>query len=139
MSRYLLAIRENVQDLELLLNKHSDQEFLQDRILMKSLKYCLIEIAEAMSDILQHILAKKKGIAADGYVDVALKAKQNRLISSDLIDRLLFFFKFRNILVHRYWQVKDEELLQNTRQGYQDFEKFSNRIERIMSEEKRPQ
>jgi len=93
----------------------------------------LIEIAEAMSDILQHILAKKKGIAADGYVDVAVKAKQNSLISSDLMDRLLFFFKFRNVLVHRYWQVDDEELLKNTRQGGKDFEMFANRIDRIIS------
>jgi len=133
ISRYLLTIRENIQDLELLLKQHSDQEFLKDRLLMKSLKYCLIEIAEAMSDILQHILAKKKGIAADGYVDVAVKAKQNSLISSDLMDRLLFFFKFRNVLVHRYWQVDDEELLKNTRQGGKDFEMFANRIDRIIS------
>ena len=106
---------------------------VKDRLLMKSLKYCLIEIAEAMSDILQHILANKKGIAADGYVDVAVKAKQNSLISSDLMDRLLFFFKFRNVLVHRYWQVDDEELLKNTRQGGKDFEMFANRIDRIIS------
>lgn len=136
ISRYLLSIRENIEDLESLLGQHSDHEFLEDRLLAKSLKYCLIEIAEAVSDILQHILARKKGIAADGYVDVAVKAKQNNIIPPDLIDRLLFFFKFRNVLVHRYWQVDDNEVLRNTRQGIKDFRSLVDIIENIISGEK---
>ena len=135
ISRYLLTIRENIEDLESLLKQHSDHEFLEDRLLTKSLKYCLIEIAETVSDILQHVLARKKGIAADGYVDVAVKAKQNNIIPADLIDRLLFFFKFRNVLVHRYWQVEDNEVLRNTRQGTKDFRVLADIIENIISEE----
>ena len=135
ISRYLLTIRENIEDLESLLKQHSDHEFLEDRLLAKSLKYCLIEIAESVSDILQHVLARKKGIAADGYVDVAVKAKQNNVIPADLIDRLLFFFKFRNVLVHRYWQVDDNEVLKNTRQGTKDFRVLVDIIENIISEE----
>jgi len=135
LSRYLLTIRENLEDLESLLEQHSDYEFLEDRLLTKSLKYCLIEIAEALSDILQHLLARKKGIAADGYVDVALKAKQHNVVPADLIERLLFFFKFRNILVHRYWQVDDNEVLKNTRQGIKDFRILADIIENIIAQE----
>ncbi len=39
-----------------------------------ALRYLVVEIAEAMANILQHILAKEFGIAVKGYVDTIKKS-----------------------------------------------------------------
>jgi uncharacterized protein YutE (UPF0331/DUF86 family) len=52
---YLRAIRENTEDIRGLVEKYTDDELLRDRYLLKAIKYCLIEIAEAMADTLQHL------------------------------------------------------------------------------------
>jgi len=52
LHRYLTTVRENTEDLRSLLNQYEDEQILEDRYQLKALKYCLIEIAEAMADTL---------------------------------------------------------------------------------------
>lgn len=84
-------------------------ELSPDSVPMKAAKYMLIEIAEAISNTIQHILAKEKGIAVSGYIDTVVKAFEHGIISADLFQRLKPFFDFRNSLIHRYWVVDDQE------------------------------
>lgn len=53
-------------------------------ISLKAVKYVLIELAEAISAVLQHVLAREKGIAVSGYVDTIIKAKEQKLILKEL-------------------------------------------------------
>lgn len=62
ISRYCLVVRENLRDMELLLGAYDD-ELLEDRILMKALKYSIIETAGAMADTRQHLPARPAGHA----------------------------------------------------------------------------
>ena len=73
-----------------------------ESIELKAAKYILIELAEAMSNTLQHILAKQKGIAVSGYIDTIVKGRKEGIISEGLFEKLKPFFDFRNSLVHRY-------------------------------------
>lgn len=50
----------------------------------------------------------------------------------ELLERLLFFFKFRNLLIHRYWEIDDKRLLKETRKGYRDLEVFVNEINALL-------
>ena len=135
LQRYCLTIRENIEDVEDLLTEYTDDELLNERHLLKSLKYSLIEIAEAMANTLQHMLAKLKGQAAESYLEVVEKARRAELMDSELLGRLLFFFKFRNLLIHRYWEIDDARLIKETRSGYKDFEAFIENVESILEEE----
>jgi uncharacterized protein YutE (UPF0331/DUF86 family) len=131
---YLSEIRRNGLALRDLLERN---ELAPDSVALKAAKYILIELAEAMSNTIQHLLAKDKGVAVSGYVDAVVKAFENGLVDKNLFDRLKPFFDFRNSLVHRYWRIDDRRLIDNIRDGKDDFDRFISQVESYL-EQKRP-
>lgn len=123
----LQPIAAEVADMEEILALPDDQ-LVSDRAKLKSLKYSVIVIAEAMTGALQHILAKKHSVAVDGYSDALVKSAQHKLAAEDLLVRLRPLFVFRNMLVHPYWKVRDETFLKNLRAGLNDFREFARKI-----------
>lgn len=128
---YLSEIRRNGLALRDLLERN---ELVPDSVALKAAKYILIELAEAMSNTIQHLLAKDKGVAVSGYVDAVVKAFENGLVDKNLFDRLKPFFDFRNSLVHRYWRIDDRRLIDNIRDGKDDFDLFISQIEARLEE-----
>jgi uncharacterized protein YutE (UPF0331/DUF86 family) len=126
IKRYLAEIRRNSLELNQLIDQN---ELSADSVPLKAAKYILIELAEAMSNAIQHILAKDKGIAVSGYIDAILKGHENGILSEDLFQRLKPFFDFRNSLIYRYWTVDDFRLIDNILKGRGDFDKFIEEIE----------
>jgi uncharacterized protein YutE (UPF0331/DUF86 family) len=126
IKRYLAEIRKNSIDLNRLIDQN---DLTPDSVPLKAGKYILIELAEAMSNTIQHILAKDKGIAVSGYIDTVLKGHENGILSADLFQRLKPFFDFRNSLIHRYWAVDDPRLIVNILKGRGDFDRFIEEIE----------
>jgi uncharacterized protein YutE (UPF0331/DUF86 family) len=126
LKKYLADITNSSRDL----NNIVDQKKLQpESIELKAVKYILIELAEAMSNTLQHILAKQMGIAVSGYIDTIAKGYKEGVISDDLFNKLKPFFDFRNSLVHRYWVIDDKKLIANILNGKNDFEQFVDEID----------
>lgn len=128
LNQYLIEIEEITSELQDVLNTYDDEQLLQNSHLLKSIKYSLIEIAEALSLVIQHILAKKFKTPVKGYIDTINKAKDKGIIDEDLYRKLKPFFDFRNALIHRYWEINDELLLRNTRENYRDFQLFVETI-----------
>ena len=126
LKKYLLEIKKNSTELKSLIEQN---ELAVGAISLKAAKYILIELAESISAVLQHILAREKGVAVSGYVDTIIKAKEQKLISEELFERLKPFFDFRNSLVHRYWIIDDSILIKNIIEGIGDFEIFIDEIE----------
>jgi uncharacterized protein YutE (UPF0331/DUF86 family) len=124
--QYLAEIIRNSQEL-----KHiaAQTKLTPGSIELKAAKYLLIELAEAMSNCLQHLLAKQKGIAVSGYIDAIAKGHKEGIVSANLFMKLKPFFDFRNSLVHRYWTIDDEKLIENIRNGLDDFEHFVDEFE----------
>ena len=126
IKQYLSEIRKNSLELNGLIDQN---RLVPDSIALKAAKYILIELAEAMSNAVQHILARDKGLAVSGYIDAILKAHENGLISGPLFERLKPFFDFRNSLIHRYWTIDDSRLIDNILKGRGDFDLFIEEIE----------
>ena len=126
IKNYLSEIRRNSLSLQELLDQN---EIVPDSVPLKAAKYILIELAEAMSNTIQHILAKEMGTAASGYIDTVVKAHENGIISDDLFQRLKPFFDFRHSLIHRYWIIDDQRLISNVLSGRHDFDRFLEEIE----------
>lgn len=129
---YLQQIVTEVVDLEKILVL-PDGQIVSDKAKLKSLKYSVIVIAEAMTGTLQHILAKKHSVAVDGYSDALMKSVQHNVVDEELLARLRPFFVFRNMLVHQYWKVQDETFLKNLRAGLSDFHEFARQIRRDLN------
>ena len=123
---YFAEIRKNSSELNQLIDQN---ELRAESLPLKAAKYLLIELAEAMSNTIQHILAKEKGVAVSGYIDSVAKANQHGLISVDMFQRLKPFFDFRNSLIHRYWSIDDDRLIENIKTGRDDFDRFVEEIE----------
>lgn len=122
---YLDQIRAETEDIQDILSQ-SDETILAQSQYLKSLKYSLIIIAEAMGSTLQHILAKKYNVSISGFSEAFNKAKSRSLISPSLLNRLLPFIRFRNLLVHQYWTIDDRSFLLQIRKGQRDFADFIN-------------
>ncbi len=128
---YFAEIRKNSSELNQLIDQY---ELRVESLPLKAAKYLLIELAEAMSNTIQHILAKEKGVAVSGYIDSVVKAHEHGLISADLFQRLKPFFDFRNSLIHRYWSIDDDRLIENIKSGRDDFDRFVEEIETYLAE-----
>jgi uncharacterized protein YutE (UPF0331/DUF86 family) len=129
IQKFLSEITKNSYQLrELIENNH----IKQDSIELKAVKYILIELAEAMSNTLQHILVKVKGVPVSGYVDTVVKSNKEGIISDSLFKKLKPFFDFRNSLIHRYWIMKDDLLIENLLAGKDDFDAFVSEIEGVL-------
>lgn len=123
IDKYLTSIISEVNDINSIL-RQTDAEILKSPNLIKSLKYSVIIIAEAIGGALQHILAKKHYVAVQGYAEILTKTKAYQILPNELIERLQPFARFRNMLVHQYWRIEDEVFLENLRSGVKDFEEF---------------
>jgi uncharacterized protein YutE (UPF0331/DUF86 family) len=126
LKKHLSDIARSAHDLKIIVDQNT---LLPDSIDLKAAKYLLIELAEAMSNTLQHILAKEKGIAVSGYIDTIVKGYNEGIISKELFQKLKPFFDFRNSLVHRYWIIDDEKLITNIQSGKDDFNQFTEELE----------
>jgi uncharacterized protein YutE (UPF0331/DUF86 family) len=124
IQQYLLEIKARHREIAELLLKNSDAEILKEPWVLKGLKYALIEIAEAMANILQHVLAKDMGEPVVGYVETIIRAGDTGILTESLSKKLKPFFDFRNSLIHRYWFIADEKLLSLVRENKTDFISF---------------
>jgi uncharacterized protein YutE (UPF0331/DUF86 family) len=129
IQQYLLEIKARHHEIAELLLKNSDPEILKEPWVLKGLKYALIEIAEAMANILQHILAKDMGEPVVGYIETIIRAGETGILPESLSKKLKPFFDFRNSLIHRYWFISDEKLLSLVRENKTDFISFIEAIE----------
>jgi uncharacterized protein YutE (UPF0331/DUF86 family) len=128
--QYLLEIARNSLELKKIIG---EGEMAPDSTELRAAKYLLIELAEAMSNCLQHLLAKQKGIAVNGYIDTIAKSRKEGILSEDLFGRLKPFFDFRNSLIHRYWTIDDRKLIENIKAGQHDFDRFAEEIDAYMA------
>jgi len=132
IQKYLLEIKARHYEIDQLLARTSDPELLKDIWVLKGLKYALVEIAEAMANVLQHVLAKEMGEPVTGYVETIIRAGETKIVSDNLSRRLRPFFDFRNSLIHRYWFISDEKLLSLIRENKDDFISFINEVEHYL-------
>ena len=126
LKKYLADIVRSANELKKIIEQNSLQP---ESIELKAAKYILIELAEAMSNTLQHVLARQKGIAVSGYIDTIAKGRKEGILSEGLFQKLKPFFDFRNSLVHRYWIIDDEKLIANIEAGRDDFDQFAEELE----------
>lgn len=136
VDKYLSEILKGHQDILELLSDFSKDDVLNDKWKSKALKHTLLEMAEAMANVLQHLLAKGEGCPVEGYTSTILKAGELKIVDEDLSKSLKRFFDFRNSLIHRYWIIDDSTIYDNVKDNHRDFLTF---IEQVRAYIKRKQ
>lgn len=104
---------------------------------LQAVKYSLFEICEACIDVANHIIAAKGLERAEEYTKMFEVLTKNRIIPKSLGEKLVKMAKFRNLLVHRYAEVKVEKLIKIIRYDLGDVVEFMRKIEKFLKKEAR--
>ncbi|MGA7876931.1 MAG: DUF86 domain-containing protein [Desulfoferrobacter sp.] len=106
------------------LAKVDDSDFLSDPHKIGNAKYQFIVAIEACIDMGNHIISRNGYRIPQDYADTFKVLGEIGAIDSDFVDELRAMAKFRNRLVHIYWEVDDRQLYEILQLRLGDFKKF---------------
>ena len=131
LNRLFTEMDESLRKLRSL-SKLSEDEFLGHYEKIDTSKYNFIVAIEAIIDICNRIISKRKLGFPQDYSDVIKLMSQEGVLEQDLVGRLIEMVKFRNMLVHLYWKIENDRLYQYLKENLGDFEAFKEAIRRYL-------
>jgi len=104
------------------------EDFLKDEYKIASAKYFLLVSIGAVIDISSHLISKNRFRAPENYADTFKVLYEEELLPEYLMIKLIEMAKFRNRLVHIYWELDDELIYQLIKEDIKDIEEFVDNI-----------
>jgi len=124
-------IRESLKEIKRLVSI-DEKEFWSKKENIAAVKYYLLQAIESTGSICVHIAAKKfnRGISFFGECFEVLE--KEGFLDKKLSIELRKMVKFRNKLMHRYWEVENKNILEYTKEDLKDFEDFIKAIKKLL-------
>jgi uncharacterized protein YutE (UPF0331/DUF86 family) len=97
-----------------------DDVFWSDERNLFSVKYLLLQSMEALGSICVHVLAKEFNFPASSYASCFEEMEKRGVLTKELSAKLRKIIRFRNLLVHRYWEVDEKRVVQYAREDTGD-------------------
>lgn len=119
LAEYLEACRRLKE-----LSRLAFPDFAADPHKIASAKYHFIVAIEAATDLCNHIIARNSLRVPEDYADTFKVMGENNYISPDFTNTLTNMARFRNRLVHRYWDVDTEFLYTVLTGNLDDLDRF---------------
>lgn len=117
--------------------KTLDKEaFLNDPDKIGSAKYHFIVAIESAIDICNHIISQNGYRSPEDYGDTFQILGEQGAFDKAFIDVLKEMARFRNRLIHLYWEVDSEQLYEILQLRLDDFKKFLDNIALFLRLEK---
>lgn len=107
-------------------------EFIDDFTKVDSAKYLLQVSIEAMLDISSHLIARNRwGKPKDNKEHFQILSDNGIIDNNDIV---IYFnmAKFRNRIVHMYFNISDEMIYDIVQNNIDDFERFIGNIARVI-------
>jgi uncharacterized protein YutE (UPF0331/DUF86 family) len=120
-------IEESLARLEKIKTTNKD-DFLKDRDLQDIACYRLLVAIEAALGLCYHVSAKQLKKVPEEYAECFAILSDAQIIPKDLSENLQEMARFRNLLVHMYWKVELETILDLIRRHPEDLRRFSKAI-----------
>jgi len=120
-------LRKSVQRLSAL-SKLCEEEFTADPDKIGSAKYHLIVAIEICIDICTHLISRNGYRVPEDYGDTFMVMSEVGALDSSFSEELKKMAKFRNRLVHLYWQVDDKQVYDILQNRLSDFKGFLDSI-----------
>ncbi len=120
----LSKIREYLKHLKEL-GSLSKEEFLSDYRNYGSAARTLQIAIEACLDIGHHIISRKELRRPKDYKDIFLILGDEKILPFDFSRSLVKMAKYRNRLVHLYWEITPEEIYNILQEPINDLEDFT--------------
>ena len=117
-------IEESVQRLETLAAIPLD-DFLADRDTQDIASYRLLVAIEAVLALCYHVSSRRLRTTPEDYAGCFALLGEAGIVAPELTERLQSMAKFRNLLVHVYWQVDYRRVHAVMRENLQDLRAFA--------------
>lgn len=106
--------------------------FVKDPDKIGSSKYHFIVAIEYCIDICNHVIARNGYRVPDDYGDTFIVMGEAGAFDSDFAEALRNMAKFRNRLVHLYWELDDRQIYDILQDRLDDFKKFLDSMARFI-------
>lgn len=113
----------------------TDAEFFADERNLYTVMHLLLIAIEAVAALCNHILAKKAGEAPSSYAECFAGMRDLKLLDDALAARLVRMARFRNLLVHRYWEIDPTQVLRFAREDLGDFTAYLQVVATLVGDE----
>jgi uncharacterized protein YutE (UPF0331/DUF86 family) len=114
------------------ISKLSLEAFLEDPDKIGSSKYHFIVAIESAIDMCNHIISQNGYRVPEDYADTFRVMGEVGALDTDFSDALTNMAKFRNRLVHLYWEVDDPQVYEILQTRLDDFKRFLNAIAKFL-------
>jgi uncharacterized protein YutE (UPF0331/DUF86 family) len=131
-------IKEHLQQLNkyylhlIEMRKLKREVFVQDAVLQGATERFLQLAIESCLNIGNRILSlhqfQKPFDPPQTYSDIFVGLKDIGVIDQELCERLVMMAKFRNRLVHLYWEINPEKIFEIVQDNLEDFKLFEKKI-----------
>lgn len=115
------------------ISKFSEQDFLNSAEKIDSVKYNLLVAIEGAIDICNHIAAKAGGRAPCDYGDCFVVLEELGVLPKELTEKLKNMARFRNLLVHLYWQVDNHRVYEIIIEDIADIKEYLGKIGKVIN------
>lgn len=112
------------------------ESFLTNPDKIGSARYYFIVAIESAIDICNHIISQNGYRAPEDYADTFQVMGEQGAFDKDFIRQLKDMAKFRNRLIHLYWEVNDEQVYEILKSRLNDFKKYLDNIAVFLGLEK---
>jgi uncharacterized protein YutE (UPF0331/DUF86 family) len=116
----VLSALQRLEDL----GRLSEAEFAADPHKVGSAKYNLIVAIEGTVDLSNHIISKNRFRTPEDYADTFRVMEEKGVFDTEFSSSLVQMARFRNRLVHIYWDIEDAEIYRIIQSRLQDIRRF---------------
>lgn len=131
INRMFIALAQARVELQDLAEKNKE-EFLNNPHYLASTKYHFIVAIEVMVDMSNHLISKLSLGKPESYTDIFKILGQAGIFSEANVKTFVQMAKFRNLLVHLYWQVDKERVYEILKENLNDFRIFEEGIRKFL-------
>ena len=121
--RLVSELRRSIERLEHL-SRLGEPDFLKDADKVGSAKYNFIVAIESCIDLCNHVISRNRLRAPEDYGDTFRVLAESNMLPASFADELVAMAKFRNRLVHLYWEVGDRQMHEILNSRLPDFTRF---------------
>lgn len=105
-----------------------EKEFWKDKRNILSVEQLLLRAIEAVGSICVHVAAKKLHKGVESPAECFEILEQGKVINASLAASLRKMARFRNLLIHRYWEVEERKVYEYAKKDLGDFDRFIRKI-----------
>lgn len=127
MVKLVSELRKSVIRLEFIA-RQSLEEFRNDPDKIGSSKYHFIVAIEACIDMCNHVISRNGFRVPEDYADTFRVMTEVGAFDVNFSTALTNMAKFRNRLVHLYWEVDEEQLYELLKSRLGDFKSFLDKM-----------